>query len=279
MRSAWLFIFASLLCATQARAAQRVAVLPVILGDQVRAHQIFSAVEKPGRQRRALRMSTIDDYYSFSGAQLAQKTLGCGQDVPCMAKQLLPLGAELGLLVIVNGSLEPALLSLLLIDTRGATIKRETHHELKPGAPQPQLVTHVEALLDAVGYLRAGRLEVRVTPKNAQVVLRSLSSKAPIRPDAGAAALFTVPPRQYQVSANLKGFAPATAQVRIQSGAASALDLELKAQRSIWRSPWLWVGVSAAVVTAATTATILLVGKTRCVCAITADQGECMVCQ
>lgn len=257
-------------------AIARLAVLPIIVAPSpdVNASKVFAAVDEAAQLRRTLRVMSIDDYFFHEGGELANRALACGEDTACIAKQLAPFDADLGLVVIINPKLDPPLLSLLLIDTKAKTVAAEAYPRTKSGEIFETLRTEAEKLFDKRGFGRAGRLMVRVDPSRATITIDGA------KPDVGTPNRYTLEAGTYEVRAEAEGFAPKTAQAVVTSGMTAEVALTLEPDEPIYASPWFWAAGAAVVVgTAVGVGFATLSSSTDCVCALTADTRECTICR
>lgn len=258
--------------------SRRLAVLPVILAGDARTSvgTVFDAVQAAGDLRLGLEIMTLDEYYSHEGAEIAESALACGQDTACMSQKLAPLSTDLGLVVVINRELDPPLLSAVLLDTQRRRVAAESYGQVKGGPDRvgPELERIVASFFDKLAIPKAGRLVVAVDPKEARVVI-----PGDYPPDRGASNAFTVPPGTYEVAASLDGYRRSTAAAIVRSGETTQLALQLEPESSLLSSPWFWLGTGVAAAAIVTTIIVVTRPAESCVCVITAQNNECMVCQ
>jgi hypothetical protein len=258
--------------------ARRLAVLPVIIAGDARTSvsTVFDAVQAAGDLRLGLEVMTLDEYYSHEGAEIAESALACGQDTACMSQKLAPLSTDLGLVVVINRELDPPLLSVLLLDTQNRRVAAESYGQFKGGIDRigNELERITAGFFDRLQIPKAGRLVVAVEPKGARLLI-----PGDYPSDRGQPNAFTVPPGTYEVVATLDGYRRSTAAAIVKSGETTAMALRLEPEGSLLSSPWFWVGTGAVVAVAATTIILLTRPTESCVCVITAQNNECMVCQ
>lgn len=262
----------------RAGAGRRLAVLPVIIAGDARTSvsTVFDAVQAAGDLRLGLEVMTLDEYYSHEGAEIAESALACGQDTACMSQKLAPLSTDLGLVVVINRELDPPLLSVLLLDTQRRQVAAESYGQFKGGIDRigGEVERITAGFFDRLQIPKAGRLVVAVEPREARLMIPGDYS-----PDRGQPNAFTVPPGTYEVVATLDGFGRSTALAIVNSGETTAIAMRLEPEGSLLSSPWFWVGTTAAVAAVATTIILLTRPTESCVCVITAQNNECMVCQ
>ena len=274
MRAA-LVILAGLLCG--APAPERLAVLPVLLDADAVADvdEVFDAVRTAAHLRTGLRPMTVGEYYFHGGQELAKRSLACGPDPACIARELRPMDARLGLLVLVNGELEPPLVSLILLDAQQGEVVGEWAGRVAGGrgAVRATVVSRSSALLDAQGFLQSGRLRVRAQPAQAALMVDDA-----VPPDLGTADTFTLPPGPHRLVATAAGHAPRALEVQVRPAEVTDVDLALTPEASVLSSPWLWVGAGVlAAGVAASVAVVATRGQDAppCACVLTRDQMSC----
>lgn len=265
--------------AAQDSGPERLAVLPILVGAAALAEPrpVFSWVERAADLRPGLRPMTIDDYYFHEGDRLAREVLSCGSDGPCMASRLRPFGARLGLVVVVNGELSPPLVSVLLLDGAEGKITSEWAGQVAAEGLADAVTTQARLALDKAGFQQAGRLKVRVQPRQA-----SLRVGEDTLPDLGTPDTFTLMPGRYAVQGLAEGHRSGTVEADVRAGETVWVDLELAEETGSWvSSPWFWVGasvVAAGVAAGVTAAAVGGGGDQTCVCVITRDQMDCGGC-
>ncbi len=253
----------------------RVALLPVLVeaGQDVTSSAIFRVVSEQVRLRKTLRLMSIDEFFFNDGGARADGVVACGSDTRCVARQLAPFQADLGLVVIVNGQLDPTLVGVLTLDTRTERLIAEKYEQVDGDRLWPTLRTTIADHLDRAGHPRWARIEVRVTPANAAI---SVSPAYPA--EIGRPSLFVVPPGTYTVRADLPDHGEATALATAEAGATAEVFLALEKERAWYESPWVWVGAAVVVGAAVAATTVALQPETTCGCVITADRPTCPPC-
>lgn len=182
--------------------------------------------------------------FGTSAGDLGYQLSACRAELGCLAARLRQADVGRSLELVLNLSLEPAILSARLIDADATTEMASTLVEFDvTGTALPKLISQtVTGLLDEAGHTIQGRLVVETTPSGAEVRVdpparRSLTGG------------FVVTPGTYAVEAGHPGYHTASVQVTVERGAEQAVTLRLEAEEgSIVASPWFWaiVGVAAA---------------------------------
>lgn len=259
------------------RETARIAVLPVLIGDQDRlpVSAVFAGVERAAGAR-PLRPMSVDDYFFQDGRELSARALGCGEDTACLADTFAVFRAAYGLVVIANAELSPPLLSLVLVDTEKRTVLGEQFDALGDGPLEAQVDAAAGRLFDAAGLLRAGFLELLVEPGDATV--KVADGRAP---DLGSSHRYTLAPGRIKVRAEADGHGSAEREVDILPGEVTRIELNLERESSIFESPFFWGGV-AALVAAGGVAGVLLVEQSQsggCLCVVAGPDEECVTCR
>jgi hypothetical protein len=205
---------------------------------------IYEAVTRATQSRLGLRVISAEEMFVASQEGLVARVRDCGSDPACIAAKLRMFDARMGLVVVLNFQLAPPVYSLQLLDTDAGRKVADRVGEVGPGDDVLEVIAHhADALLDAEGFVKSGRILVEVDPPRAQLRLTP-----GLDPDPGTPNVFTVAPGRYAVDASLEGFAPAQTEVEVRSGETTTARLRLDEQVSLWRTPWPWVAIGAAVV-------------------------------
>ena len=254
----------------------RVALMPVLVdaGEGVTASEIFRIVSKQTQLRKTVRLMSIDEFFFNDGGRRADAVRACGSDIGCVARQLAPFSADLGLVVVVNGRLKPPLYGVLTLDTRRERLIAERYKQVDRRRLTRSLRATIAAHLDQAGHPRWGRLAVDVEPPRATIVLSPAYA-----PEVGRANAFIVPPGAYTVRAELESHITAEKTTQVTGGQTARVDLRLMPEAHWYQSPWVWVGAAIVVAAAAATVTaVTLSSETTCGCVITADRPMCPPC-
>ncbi|MEL7370515.1 MAG: hypothetical protein AAFN74_16465 [Myxococcota bacterium] len=253
----------------------RVALLPVLVDGErrVTASEIFRLVSQEAQLRKTLRLMSIDEFFFNDGGALANGVLGCGSDTGCVARQLAPFQADLGLVVIVNGQLEPPLLGVLTIDAHSRRLVAERYEQIERSALMSTLRKRVASHFDTAGHPQWGRLDVQVDPPGAS--LRLVPS---FPPEVGRPGFFILPPGEYEILADKEGYEIGRTTASVGGGTSAEVSVSLERTERWYESPWLWVGTAVVIAAAATVTAVSLSPETTCGCVLTADQPMCPPC-
>ncbi|MEM7678843.1 MAG: PEGA domain-containing protein, partial [Myxococcota bacterium] len=218
----------------------RVAVLPITSPARVTSDgDIHRAVSHAVRRRMNLELLSAEEIFVANQEGLTDRVKDCGPDVPCISRRLRALNARLGLVVVLDRTLNPAVLGLQLIDTdRGELIGRTIDELDEAESALKRIEARSRELLTRAGYSEAGRLTVEVSPFKARVRIEGQKERAP-----GAPLTWTLPAGQYEIKADRPGFVTQTRTVDVRDGQENRLFLTLAEESSVWSSPWLWVAV------------------------------------
>lgn len=249
----------------------RIAVLPVVSPRRAASgSDIHGAVSQAIRRRIGIELISAEEMFVANQEGLVDRVRDCGPDIPCIASRMRRFRARLGLVIVLDRTVSPAILGLQLIDTDLSRLMSRTLDELEaPGRALALIADRTRQLLDRAGYVEAGRLTVTVDPPAAQIRLGS-----GFEPDMGAPNVFTLRPGTYSVFAEHPGFAPKSVEVHVAQGAATEVHLALEEDTSVWESPWLWVAVGAVVVGAVVAGTVVATQPKPRVC-ISSEAFSC----
>lgn len=259
--------------AEEPRRTSSLAILPVVVqGPHGRAsvRGIYQAIAGVTQTRLGLRLITEKEILTAGSEGLDQRIADCGTDAGCIASKLRMFDAQYALLALISFELEPAIYSLLLMDTdRGAQIG-ELVGEVKKGSDLAALLaTESDALLSQAGFVPTGRVVVNVDPTNTQLQLVSGET-----PDPGSSNVFTLVPGRYTMQGNLQGFLPEQTDFEIRQAETQRLAMSLSSDRAWWKSPWLWTAVGVVAVGAGTAVFVRSQRPPPCVC-LTAPNRPC----
>ncbi len=276
-------LVASLLSLAEAEAADQksfdhsVAVLAVFTGTQqsrLRVSEVIDAVARAARFRKALRVLNPEQMYAAQDAGLAQKVRDCGPVDACIASRMRYFDARMGLVVIVDSSLNPPLLNLRLLDTDSGKLLADKIVEAQAGRELPaQVSNYAGELFDVSGHPKIGRLLVTPSPGKTKISFVGVGPQ----PKPGQLR-FELSPGQYQIKAQAEDYLPQTHQVNVLLGQEQHLELTLEQEQVWWKSPWFW-GISGAtlVAGAVTSAVLLSQDQSPCVC-LTHNGKGCEIC-
>lgn len=246
-----------LLLAALASTPARVAVLPIELPDgRTDARRTFEAIQRAAVLRPGIDLIPEEEMFALA-AGLVGPVVACGSDKDCLVAELQRIDARYGLVVIVNRIADPPLLHLSLIDTAAGEIAAERSGTVRGEKVAAETEAMAVALFEAAGFEQRARLDLSVRPPDAELFLDGdLVSSGPQ----------VVAPGRHRVGARRTDYRSVERRVEIAAGQQRHVELELERASSIWSSPWLWVGVGAAVVAASVTSAVLLTSPAECLC-------------
>lgn len=258
-------VFALLLGVAQAAASapSRLAVLPIVLEGphgSATISSIFNDVAAATDMRANLRVVSYEEMFAASEEGLGDRVRDCGSNTNCVSSRLRAFNARLGLVVVLDFSSKPPILSLQLLDTDDSKMIASAVGEVGGGSLSETIRARTREVLEQGGYSRAGRVLIEVSPPNARVSIPG------IEPDPGMPNRFTVAPGTYRVSAALDGYAPTNGEVTVTSGGEAQLKLELTAETSLIESPWLWVAVGVVIAGSVTAVAVATYNPDRYLC-------------
>jgi hypothetical protein len=185
-------------------------------------------------------------------AELAGALRESLSDPRAFSRRLHAAGIDLGLVVIANFSVAPAILSVQLVTDDESRPPAETFEAFDPNDPGA-LMAAVGALsvqvLESAGCAVGGRILVSVSPPTAAVWLDGEARTAPpLRVESGAATrAIAAVPGPHELRASLDGYEAATQTVVVVKEHDVTLSVALLERQSVFASPWLWIAVGAAV--------------------------------
>ena len=256
--------------------SERLAVVPVLIGASAENEvgAVFRSIARASAFRPIQPMS-VDDYFFQDGEDLSARAEACGGDTECLAVALAAFRADLGLVVVVNRDVSPALLGLVLVQTEGRLLLGERSETLGEAPIPEQIERAARAVFDDAGLLESGRLEVRLRPAHAHLEVPEQA-----RVDSSGTLRFILPPGRYMLRASAPEHESKEREVDIRRAEAVQVDLHLEPRsRAFWESPWFWVGVAPAAAAGAVTAAALASsGEADCLCVTTRGDDTCIGC-
>lgn len=256
--------------------ANRLALLPIVTeGDHGSASlsSIFDDVAAATSRRLGLRLISYEEMFAVSRDGLGTGVLECGPDTGCISSKLRSFNARMGLVAILDFSLDPPVISMQLIDTDAGARVADVVGELPSNDPErisAGIRAKTDEVLQRAGYVLAGKIAVEVDPPHAVIRLAG-----DVEPDKGTPNVFTVAPGRYTVSAEAEGYERGTTEAEIAGGTSTRVTLQLSEASSILESPWLWIGIGAVVAGGVTTGVLLGTRNSeRCLC-LTLDDVPC----
>lgn len=267
--AAWLAALAlahvSALRVEAAPAPVRVAALiAVVLGDDrgdAHSSMVNARVADAFRSRLGVRLVSSEELFVAHG-QISNAVQSCGADARCTSSELRKVGADLGLIAVVNLVVEPPLISLRLVDASEERVVGVATDSSRPGpeAISEALRTQAGRLLDEAGFSLGARITFDTMPAGAHVEVQGFEA------ELGAPNVFFLPPGTYLVRAMQDGFSPFETSVTLVAGESRHHALELSEDTTLFESPWFWIGLGAVVAGATATAIVLSAPRDRCIC-------------
>lgn len=257
----------------------RLAVLPDVMtraGTSTSASDVFRVVERAARAYPDLEVVPYDEVLSDGADSLTTRARACASDLGCLSDALGRGGVALGLRVIANVAIEPALVSLSLVPSDGRpALERLAEVE---GTEHLDAVVEREvfALLDRAGLVRGGRVSVRVSPPDALVEVRGREGATP--------GDFVVPAGRWTITAHHAEHTSKSVEVDVAPGGEVSVELVLEPRAEVSSSPWLWAAIGVAAAAAATSVVLIAADpfddggpRASCLC-ITTSSGACPPC-
>jgi hypothetical protein len=232
---------------------ERAAVVPVIVaeeGERPALSALYAAVSEAVKYRPTVALVLEEEPIA--------RALECGADEACVAAELSNAGVELGVLVVVNTALTPALFGLKLIDAKNKATIDEAVLQLDAKEIVRELEPRVAAMLEKRGHTLNAKLTVKLDPPASAL---SIDGKPSL-----AGAHFLAPGKHQLVASHEEHRAEAR-EVELKAGQDTALEIALVEEAKLVESPWLWIGVAAVLAGAATALLIGTRSTERYVCA------------
>lgn len=228
--------------------AVRVAIVPAVTGEGALAPRVVhDAVARALAARHAVELLPYDALLVGGPDSTSRGVVACGTDARCIAFHLQSAQVDLALRVGLSFDVRPPIAALLLVDAKQRKIAQQAIVEVDGRVPLADLLENAAAsLLDAAGIERGGHVELAVTPSTAKVVVERNGTVV-----AEGSGPFVLPPGRYDLRARHEGYVEGRQGLELSVGDRERVVLELAAERSLTESPWLWVGVAAAVVASA----------------------------
>lgn len=229
----------------------KAAIVPVIVAGASAAptlSAIYAAISESARFRPSVALVLEEESFA--------RALECGADERCVAGELSAAGVELGILVVINTQLEPALLGVKLIDTRVLGVLAESVGQLPAELIAAELGPRTSVLFERTGHALAARLWVHVAPASASITVDGMPSSS---------ASFVAPGR-HVIEAAAAGYGPASQSVEAIAGVETVVELALIEETRLVESPWLWAGIALVLAGAATAMVVATRSSERYVC-------------
>jgi hypothetical protein len=281
-------IAALILCATmtpaKARAAgsatepaARLAVLPILVaGDEGSASSsdLHGAVASSARLRPGLQVLTAEELFLASQEGVLERVRDCGSDEACISERLQSMGAQLGLVLLLNFQLAPPLISLRLLDAEagrelGRSVGELAAAESSGSGLGARLASETASLLERAGFRQGGLLRVEVEPETAAISIDGVER------ERGTANVFVLAAGPHTIEARLDGHDAALASAVLARGEEQRVRMRLERQTSLFASPWFWTILGAVVVGSAVTVAAVTYDRPESVCFSAAGQPPC----
>ncbi|MEQ9497797.1 MAG: hypothetical protein RIT81_13085 [Deltaproteobacteria bacterium] len=220
-------------------------------------HEVDAAIAAASSDRAGLRIITAEERFVLA-EDIEAQVRRCGSDVGCVADRVHAVRADWVGLVLIDAP--SRLVDVRLIDV--AAKKAIASAAARPeGGPGPTVQRFVGEALDAAGHPRNARLEVRVTPTDATLLVEP-SEAAPIR--AGAPAVLA--PGTYRITVTHDDHVSRTTEITLASKEHRTVEVRLDAVPTLVEQPWFWGGVAVVVGAGLVTAFVALDGRATCYC-------------
>jgi hypothetical protein len=246
----------------------RLAIVPIIIpsgSNVITMSSVFTDVLRATERRRGIRALSFEEMSAGETNATLGHVRDCGTDAGCLSERLSPFGAKLGIIVLVNLSAEPPIVSIRLLDREA---KRIIATATGPVRAQTEEISSTirdwtKKLLTQAGYAPVSRLEVHPTPADALVRLVGSSTIG----ENAFTNVFELPAGRYEVHAEREGYEPKTQAIELGDSDDRQISLELEEVRhTILASPWFWTAIGLAIVAGASTTTYVLTRKSSAVC-------------
>ncbi|MEQ8277851.1 MAG: hypothetical protein RMA76_21475 [Deltaproteobacteria bacterium] len=232
MSVAWL----ALLAAT----APQIAVFPVVKASfgEVTADGVHERVEATVAARAGVSVMSRTTFLT-TPRDVVNRLRDCALEAECLAREARNFSARYLVVVIANTTVQPPIVGTLLIDVDEQKL---VHRAVggKEGAPLDRIALQVDEALDRAHFVRLSRLSIRADPADATVRLVPA-----VRRDVDGT--FWVNPGEVQIEVQRKGYEPDRRALQLAPGESQTLEVRLQEASSVLASPWLWIGVGAAV--------------------------------
>lgn len=191
-------------------------------------------------------------------SDVRRSVIDCGEDLDCIAGKLRAAEIELGVLATIDASSDPALILVILVDAKtGERVGRILDENARDDVQTIARLAEESALrlLRSAGHSLGGRIFLSVEPGDAAVLLRHASTPTPIAGKAGEK--MTLASGKWIAEISKPGFYPKTIELKVTTGKDTAANVTLENESGALSSPWLWIGLGAAVVAGAVAAAVI----------------------
>jgi hypothetical protein len=225
--------------ATFAASPLRTAIVPVIVAEEAQRPTlsgVYASIAEAVRYRPSILLVLEEETFA--------RALECGADERCVASELASAGVDLGILVVVNTEMTPALFGLKLIDGNARKTIAESVAQLEATKIVSELGPRLSELLEKNGHPLACELRLKIDPPDAFV---SIDGAALV-----LAGVHLIPPGKHTIALSHPDYLPKSFEVETRAGVESEVASALERREQLIDSPWLWVGVAAVLAGAAT---------------------------
>ncbi|MFO0728396.1 MAG: hypothetical protein U1E65_31765 [Myxococcota bacterium] len=255
---------------------ERLAVVPTIIegaagATDVNATSVRGDVNEAAQFRLGVRLATNEEVGSVE--DLAARVRDCGSDHVCIVERFRQVDARYGLVVVVNQAINPAIVSLMLVDADGKRVVGEAVGVVSgaEATVSGAIRARTSKLLAGAGHAEAARVIIDVSPRGTVV----LGDGVPA--DEGTGNIFTIPPGSYHVRASADGYEPGQTDVVAIAGRETRVGLTLEESNPVYTAWWFWSAIGLAVAGGTTAAILATRSTTRCFCIDIAGHG-CDLC-
>lgn len=239
----------------------RIAVLPIVLQDANVLGDLTPETVYTAAQKVLSHTLEIEPLHKEEISPVLRDAIDyCASDLACLSARFRSQQIDLALEVIVNARLDPALVTVQLIDSeRGVAVANAVEESSKRASIGPIVERAVERVLVAAGHSFGGAAQIAVSPADAILSIEP-------QPSRKSATTFVAPAGIYRVTAEREGYEAATREIVLAKGTDSFLEIRLEEKNSLLSSAWFWAGVGAAAVAAGVVAIVLTSGSELRVC-------------
>lgn len=264
-----LFLACLLAAASPADAPARALVLTVLdrhvaLGDGEGAQAIAKALQfRPG-----IHLYSREEEFAQWGAEGPKKARQeCGSDRSCLARHVR--AANAGLAVLLTIDREADLLSVRLLDAEDERIVG-TESGPVPAAGVADAITELaHRLFEKAGFLRIGRLIIRVDPVGAIVTVDGT------QPPTADPHVADVAPGSHAIDIEKEGFIAQQRSASVAAGEQREIVVTLEPGRALLERPLFWAAIGGVVATAVVLGVVAATtGGESCAC-LTIDGVPC----
>ena len=242
------------------------AAIPVIIqaGDRsITAESVAQDVAAAAKGRGDLRALTPEELFVSASSELLEEVRGCGADEACMSERLSAVRADLGAIVLINLIADPPLIAVRLVDVQQKRVVGSSIGPLEGETISEAVRRRVGELLEARGHVLIGRLIVQPSPADADISVEGIGDHRQS---------YELPPGRYVVHVSRADYEAQVVTVDVAAGGETSIFPALEAESRWFESPWLWVGIGAAVIAGVAIAVAATRDNRSCICIGPEDQ-------